>query len=402
MEIKGIKKNWSNLLLEDMSITDATKGNYRRLYEHYFHFLSETKLTFGQNSLQTFIDQSCERYQPDESRKTLWLNAKDWLLMCHAENFESQLIFELRRMNYALDTERTYLNWARQFMSFHKMPKYLSPDMLSAFLTHLSIDKNHSINTQKSALNALVFFLTKVYGLEVKDRLQFASASKGRKIPEVLSPQQVQKIFFALDPTHRLMAALLYGSGLRSAEMRRLRIKDLNMDRQTISIYEGKNSKDRMVMLPNGLMEALRAHIQHVRVLYDQDRRNGLPGVFMPHALAEKYKHASVSWDWFWLFPSQLISKDPRANVERRHHVCDSSLRKAIQKAKKKLNFSLKVSPHTFRHCFATHMLEGGKSIYQVQELMGHSDIKTTEIYLHTMKDPSRDVSCMDSLGISV
>jgi integrase len=198
------------------------------------------------------------------------------------------------------------------------------------------------------------------------------------------------------------MAALLYGSGLRGAEMRRLRIKDINMDRRTISIYEGKNSKDRMIMLPNGVMDALKVHIQHVRVLYEQDRRDELPGVFMPHALAEKYKSASVSWDWYWLFPSNRISKDPRANVQRRHHTCDSSLRKAISKAKKRLNFSLKVSPHTFRHCFATHMLEEGKSIYQVQELMGHSDIKTTEIYLHTMKDPSRDTSCMDSLGISV
>ena len=365
-------------------------------------FLNETQFTFGQHSLKTFIDKSCEQYQPDENRKRLWLDARDWLLMCHAESFDDQLIFELRRMNYSLETERNYLNWAKQFMAFHKMPKHLSPEMLSSFLTHLAVDKHHSVNTQKSALNALVFFLTKVYGLEVKDRLNFSSASKGRKLPEVLSAEQVQQVFFALDPTHRLMAALLYGSGLRSVEMRRLRIKDINMDRKTVSIYGGKHNKDRMVMLPNGLSDALTSHIKHIKIIYEQDRRNDLPGVFMPHALAEKYKSAPVSWDWFWLFPSSQISKDPRSNVKRGHHVCDSSLHKAIQQAKKKLNFSLKVSPHTFRHCFATHMLEGGKSIYQVQELMGHSDIKTTEIYLHTMKDPSRDVSCMDSLGITV
>jgi site-specific recombinase XerD len=266
----------------------------------------------------------------------------------------------------------------------------------------LSIEKHLSENTQKSALNALVFFVTKVFDLDVKGRLQFVSASQGRKIPEVLSAQEVQRIFFALDPTHRLMCALLYGSGLRSVEMRRLRIRDINIDHKTVSIYGGKHGMDRMVMLPNGLSKALLCHINHVRTLYDHDRRHDLPGVCISHALAERDQHASVSWDCFWLFPSSRISKDPRSNIVRRHHVCDSSLRKAIQQAKKKLNFSLKVSPRTFRHCFGSHMLDSGNSISKVQDLMGHSDVRTTKIYLKTMKDSSGDVSCMDTLGISV
>jgi integron integrase len=399
---KGVVSNWENLLMEDLSISASNKGRYQRFIEHYLEYISDAQLELGQTSLVMFYEKSCEVYQPNEERKRVWLDAKDWFLRCHSDAYEDLLKFELRRMNYALDTEKSYVNWARQFMAYHHQPKQVTPEMLSAFLNHLSVERHHSVNTQKSALNALVFLLTRVFGLDLKDRLKFVTASKGRKIPEVLSAQQVQTIFYALDPGHRLMAALLYGSGLRSAEMRRLRVKDINIERQTISIYEGKHAKDRMVMLPRGLTSALERHLLEVRKIYEQDRRENQPGVYMPHALGERQKNAAVSWDWYWLFPAHRLSQDPRSNVLRRHHVCDSNLRKAIQKAKKKLNFALKVSPHTFRHCFATHMLESGKSIHQVQDLMGHTDIRTTEIYLHTMKDPSRDESCMDTLGIKI
>jgi integrase len=205
-----------------------------------------------------------------------------------------------------------------------------------------------------------------------------------------------------LDPKNSLKCGILYGAGLRVGELLRLRIKDIDFHRFTISIHDSKNNKSRMVMLPKTVIDHLHKQIKASQRLYDMDRLQGAPGIQMPHALDRKLKSASISWPWFWVFPSKINSVDPRSGIKRRHHEDETSVRRALQNACTRLKITKRVKLHTLRHSCATHMLEDGKNIHKIQELLGHSDIRTTEIYLHTMREPSRDESILDKLNMTL
>jgi integron integrase len=207
-------------------------------------------------------------------------------------------------------------------------------------------------------------------------------------VPTVLSRKECQQLFEALEGTPRLMAELMYGSGLRLMELLRLRVKDLDLTRQQVIVRGGKGDKDRVTVLPEVLVERLRAHRDRLRGLHEQDRASGLAGVWLPEALARKYPGAGVSWEWFWFFPSRQTSLDPHAGVERRHHLLEGAFQLAVRQAARKARLNKRVTPHTLRHSFATHLLEGGADIRSVQDLLGHADVATTQIYTHVMNRP--------------
>jgi len=228
----------------------------------------------------------------------------------------------------------------------------------------------------------------------------FERAKRGPKIPTVLSPEQCGQLFAGLAGTPRLMAEVMYGSGLRLMELLRLRIHHLDLARGQIQVFAGKGDKDRITMLPDGLRPHLVRHLDRLRLLHQEDRANQLPGVWLPEGLARKFSNAGVSWTWQWVFPARKPSLDPTSGVIRRHHVTDSTFQNDIRRAANLARFDKRVTPHVLRHSFATHLLEGGTDIRTVQELLGHSDIRTTQIYLHCMRKPGLGVkSPFDQLG---
>jgi integron integrase len=284
--------------------------------------------------------------------------------------------------------------WAKQFILFHgkRHPRDMAEAEVRAFLTHLAVDRDVAASTQNQAFNALLFLYKDVLGRPVGDLSGFARASRPRKVPVVLSQEESRALLAALDGTARCMALLLYGAGLRILECARLRIKDVDFHRRILTLQETKGGNGRVTMLPDAAREALREQIRFARTVYDADREAGAPGVQLPHAMAYKAASAGTSWPWFWVFPSPVISRDPRTGIERRHHVHEDSVQRAVRAAAKKLGIPKHVTPHVLRHSFATHLLERGQDIRTVQELLGHKDIATTQIYTHVLNRPGLGV----------
>jgi len=220
----------------------------------------------------------------------------------------------------------------------------------------------------------------------------FCCVMRAARVPAVLSREECLRLFNALEGTTRLMAELMYGSGLRLLELLRLRIKDLDLDRRQLIVRAGKGGKDRLTLLPESLVERLRNHREAVRKQFEEDRRGGLPGVWLPEGLERKYPKAGQSWEWHWLFPSRQLMNDPRSGLQRRHHILDATVQHAIRQAARAARLDKRVTPHTLRHSFATHLLESGTDIRVVQDLLGHADVSTTQIYLHVMRKPGLGV----------
>ena len=315
--------------------------------------------------------------------------------------WERRLIERLRLNHYSWRTEQTYREWAwrlRQFIGDREMEAATGQDIKS-FLSRLAVKGRVSISTQKQALNALVFLFREALAQDPGDLSGYQLSRRGRRLPAVLTPAECHRLFEKLDGTTRLMAELMYGSGLRLTELLRLRIKDVDLDRQQITVRSGKGDKDRMTVLPQKLVERLRAHRDRVRGLYEQDRGAGLAGVWLPEALERKYAGAGTAWEWFWLFPSRQIMRDPHSGLQRRHHVLDATFQHAVREATKASRLNKRATPHTLRHSFATHLLESGTDIRTVQDLLGHADVATTQIYTHVMKKPGLGVrSPLDEL----
>jgi integron integrase len=304
--------------------------------------------------------------------------------------WEQRLIERLRIQHYAWRTEQTYREWAWRLADFVR-PRELQTatgEDIKAFLSELAVKRRVSRSTQKQALNALVFLFREGLGREAGDLSGFQTSRRGPQIPTVLSRKECQRLFEAMEGTSRLMAELMYGSGLRLMELLRLRMKDVDLTRQQVIVRGGKGDKDRVTLLPEVLVERLRAHRDRLRGLHEQDRAAGLAGVWLPEALARKYPGAGVSWEWFWFFPSRQTSLDPHAGVERRHHLLEGAFQLAVRLAARKVRLNKRVTPHTLRHSFATHLLEGGADIRSVQDLLGHVDVATTQIYTHVMNRP--------------
>lgn len=305
-----------------------------------------------------------------------------------------RLVAEIRRRAYSIRTEQSYLAWVTRFLGFqpHDALEGITSQDIKAFLEHLVIQDNVAASTQNVALNALVFFFDEVLDHPVGDLGEYRRAKRPKRLPSVLSRQEVHTLLSRLEGVQYLMAALLYGSGLRLMECIRLRVQDIDFSYHQILIRNGKGAKDRVVTLPHKLEPLLRAHLDQVRQLHEQDLTQGFGEVFMPDALGRKFPQGARDWVWQYVFPSGRLSLDPRSSKQRRHHVDESSLQKAVKRASREAGISKRVSCHTLRHSFATHLLEDGYDIRTVQELLGHADVSTTMIYTHVLNRGGRGV----------
>lgn len=299
-----------------------------------------------------------------------------------------QLRERIRYLHYSLRTEDAYVYWARAFIHFHglKHPRDLGKAGVEAFLTMLATERKVSASKHRQALSALVFLYKEVLGQELPWLDEIGRPIPKKRIPAVLSVPEVQRLLSFMDGEAGLLARLLYGTGMRLMEGLSVRVKDIDFDRHAIVVREGKGAKDRVVMLPRALEAPLREQLQRSRALWERDRATGHAGVYLPHALEAKYPRAGQSWAWHWAFPSPRLSIDPRTGVERRHHVFEERLSRALKRAVALAGIHKPVSAHTLRHSFATHLLQAGTDIRTVQELLGHSDVSTTMIYTHVLK----------------
>jgi len=294
----------------------------------------------------------------------------------------------MRRRHYALVTERAYVYWIKRYIYFHnkRHPAGLPPASISQFLTHLAVKRKVAPATQNQALNALVFLYREVLEVETEDLPGIEWAKPRTRIPVVFTRNEVSRILKKLSGNQQLIGGLLYGCGLRLIEVLRLRRKDIDFDRRQIAVWDSKSKKDRLVMLPEPLHEPLLTHLRNIRPLWESDRAGKVPGVALPTALERKYPQAGLQWKWFWLFPSARLSADPRSKLVRRHHLYPDILQGALSKALKELNIDKHATSHTFRHSFATHLLEDGTDIRTIQSLLGHKDVRTTMIYTHVAR----------------
>ena len=301
----------------------------------------------------------------------------------------------IRRLNYSIRTEDTYVDWVRRFVLFHgkRHPREMGATEIEAFLTHLAVVGKVSASTQNQAKSALLFLYREVLGIDLPWLGKVASARQGKRLPVVLTVAEVQALLARVSGTTGLMLRLLYGSGLRLMECVRLRVKDVDFGQMQILVRDGKGDKDRVTMLPNSLVEPLRAHLTRIRVLHRQDIAEGYGEVYLPYALDRKYPNAGREWGWQYVFPSGRRSVDPRSGVVRRHHCDEKVLQRAMKSAVRDADIAKPATPHTLRHSFATHLLERGQDIRTIQELLGHVHLETTMIYTHVLNKGGRGVA---------
>ncbi len=292
----------------------------------------------------------------------------------------------IRLKHYSIRTEEAYVNWIKRYIFFHDVrhPAEMGAAQVKAFLTYLAVSENVAASTQNQALSALLFLYREVLNQDL-GTIDALRAKKPKRLPTVLTKKEVHEVLGNLSGTHLLMAKLLYGSGLRLMECLRLRVKDIDFAQRQIIVRDGKGEKDRVTMLPKSLVAPLQDHLPGVKRLHEEDLDRGLGAVYLPYALERKYPNANREWIWQYIFPSRRLSVDPRSGVPRRHHLHESGLQKAVRTAARAAGTPKKVSCHTFRHSFATHLLEAHYDIRIVQELLGHKNVKTTMIYTHVL-----------------
>jgi integron integrase len=309
----------------------------------------------------------------------------------------------LRYHRYAYRTEHSYCDWILRYIKFHggkTHPAKMGKKEIDAFLSHLATDLHAAAATQRQALNAIIFLYRRVLDQPIEGQLEPVRAKRRPSPPVVMTKGEVQRVLGYMQGTHLLMAKLLYGCGLRLMECVRLRVLDIDFERGTVYVRAAKGNKDRTTVLSRAVQSDLRLHIEKVKRLHEEDLSRGFGEVFLPDALSREHPHAGREFRWQYIFPSKSLSADPRSQATRRHHVLESGLQKAVKTAVDRAGITKRVSCHTFRHSFATHMLENGVNIRVVQELMGHADVKTTEIYTHVMeKDISAALSPLDNLS---
>jgi integron integrase len=300
----------------------------------------------------------------------------------------------IRLRHYSHKTERTYISWIRQFILFHKKrhPAEMGHVEVTAFLSHLATDRRVSASTQNQALSALLFLYKDVLKISLPWLTEVERAPRSRHVPVVFSPEEVRSILAHLTGTTWLMASLLYGSGLRLRECCTLRVKDLDFNYLQITIRDGKGGKDRRTVLPSKLVEPLQNHLTRVKALHEKDLGQGFGRAPMPYALDRKYPNATREWAWQFVFPSAVRSPDRQTDEICRFHTAESVLQKAVKRAMRSAGITKHGGPHTFRHSFATHLLESGYDIRTIQELLGHRDVKTTMIYTHVLNRGGKGV----------
>lgn len=302
-------------------------------------------------------------------------------------NLLEQVRNVIRVKHYALNTEKSYLPWIKKFILFHKKkhPASMGAKEIGEFLTHLAVNRNNAATTQNSALNAIVFLYKEVLKKEVGIIDNIHRAKMHKRLPVVFTKEEAREIINLLDGTKRLMGSVLYGSGVRLKECLRLRVKDIEFNYNQIIARDTKGHVDRATLLPSSIKEDLKNHLLKVRTLHEQDVKEGFGRVYLPYALERKYPNANIKWAWQYVFPAAKLSIDPRSGNRRRHHAMERPLQNAVSAAINKADISKHGSCHTFRHSFATHLLEDGYDIRTIQELLGHKNIETTMIYTHVV-----------------
>ncbi len=301
-------------------------------------------------------------------------------------------VLQLKHMSYR--TEEAYVQWMKRFIVFHhkRHPSTMGAAEIRAFLTHLAVDSKVAASTQNVALQALLFLYRQVLKQPLAEVEDFERAKAPGRIPSVLTQEEVAQVLGQLHGTPRLMASLLYGAGLRLMECVRLRVKDLDFPSAQITVHDGKGAHDRVTVLPQTLIEPLQRQLATTRARHEEDLAEGYGEVYLPYAFDRKDPGAATSWAWQYVFPASQRSLDPRAGKERRHHVSESVLQKAVKQAIRRAGIAKRGSCHTLRHSFATHLLEEGSDIRTVQELLGHKDVTTTMIYTHVLQRGGRGV----------
>lgn len=395
---------YSNYLKIKAKIPDNQISFYLRWVTQFFAFCNKTPdLTFDSDEVHAFLDSLGHRYedwQVNQARKAIelyrFLQSKSntqyfkegsktfsdaW------KNAADEMVKLLRLKQRSYRTEQTYLGWLRDFYRFigGRAPETIDDKHLMDYLTYLAVERHLAKSTQDQAFNALLFFFRHVIGREpgnIKDAIR---AKRKRRLPVVLTRNEISRLFMQLSATSLLMAQIIYGGGLRLRECVSLRIKDIDFEQNILSI-RGKGDKDRRTLLAGTVAAPLKAHLETVREIFEVDRQAEVAGVYLPNALARKYPNAGKEWIWQWVFPSKALSVDPRTNTVRRHHIHASSLQKHIKKAAGKAGISKPVTVHCLRHSFATHLLESGTDLRTIQELLGHVSVQTTMIYTHVAR----------------
>lgn len=294
----------------------------------------------------------------------------------------------IRAKHYSFRTEQQYLYWIRRFVMFHdkRHPKNMSAPEIERFLSDLARNGNVAASTQNQALSALLFLYREVLNVDLPWVENIVRAKRPARLPVVLSQQEVRALLAHVDGQVGLIIHLMYGSGLRLMESLRLRVKDIDFAYAQIVVRNGKGQKDRVTILPDALISPLIAHLEAIKERHRLATERGFAGVELPYALARKYPRAEVDWVWQYVFPADRASRDPRSGKLRRHHIHEGVVQRTVREAARRAGLLKPVTPHTLRHCFATHLLERGYDIRTVQELMGHADVRTTQIYTHVMK----------------
>jgi integron integrase len=308
--------------------------------------------------------------------------------MPESPRFLDQVRAAVRTRHYSRRTEDAYTGWTKRFILFHRKrhPAAMGADEVNAFLSHLAVEGNVSASTQAQALSALVFLYRHVLDDPLPWIDDIVRARRSRKLPVVLTREEMRKLLGAMKDTPRLVAAILYGGGLRLLEALRLRIKDVDFAARLLVVREGKGAKDRRTMLPDSLQQPLRTQIEFVRRVHFKDLAVGRGEVWLPDALERKYRSAAREFGWQYLFPASRLALDPRSGIERRHHLDESAVQRALKEAVREVAIDKPVVCHSLRHSFATHLLEDGYDIRTIQELLGHADVKTTMIYTHVLQ----------------
>ncbi|MDY6934722.1 MAG: integron integrase [Spirochaetota bacterium] len=360
----------NNLNETDDSVLNTFLHNLGKTYEEW-----QVKQAQDAVRLFKYYNSSCKQKTGDGHSR----EEESWKAV------EEETIRLLRLKHRSLSTEKTYIGWLRRFYSFmeFKNPDMITQNDFKNFLSYLAVEAKVSASTQKQAFNAILFVFRHALDMEVNEVEDAVRSPINRRLPVVLSKQEIFRILDNLDGINKLMAGLIYGSGLRLNECLTLRVKDIDFERDYMMIRAAKGDKDRQTLLPDNLKNTIQRQLENSYDLFEKDRKNNQEGVWLPHALERKYPNAGREWGWFWVFPSKSLSIDPESLKVRRHHIHPSSLQRAFKNAVIKSGITKNASVHTLRHSFATHLIESGYDIRTVQELLGHSNLQTTMIYTH-------------------
>jgi integron integrase len=406
--------DWAARLAADTSLAPGQQAGYRRTLGGFLEFCQRRGSGATIAQAREYVDLRRLEEAPSPARLQEWKEALNWFFRRGREaqtaalrgvpplaradlgrtEWEAGLIRRLRERHLSWRTEQTYRGWLWRFARYlgeRRLTEAGAPEA-RVFLSELAVAERVGVATQKQALNALVFYFREVAGKELGDLGDFARARRRVRVPVVLSRAECERLFEALEGTPRLMAELMFGSGLRLMELLRLRVKDVDLERGQLIVRGGKGDEDRVTVLPERLEERLRAHRGRLRRLHADDRARGLPGVWLPEGLERKWPQAGEQWEWQWFWPSRELSTDPRSGLRRRHHVLDATFQHFIRQAARRARLDKKVTPHVLRHSFATQLLERGTDIRTVQELLGHKDVATTQVYTHVMRKPGLGV----------